>query len=194
MSLLPVTHADLKRLCAIEADDTSSDAALDDLLAAQQPVLEYALDPAVLRAATAPAADAGLRATLVLGAAEALAGEWLRRQGRAPGAADDFHLGPLSVTASRTDAPALVGERLAAQGLKRLAPFGRAAKSVAGDAVLSVPGGAPDDASRAPLLAQTTLTRPARRPSVFDLPFDAPFDDLPFDAPFDDAPFEAEGS
>lgn len=172
MSPLPVTRADLKRLCAIDDGDTSQDAALDALLAAQQPVLEYALDPAVLSAATAPTADAGLRATLVLGVAEALAGEWLRRQGRAPGAGDDFHLGPLSVSASRTDAPAQQGDRLAAQGLKRLAPFGRAAKSVAADAVLSVPGGAPDDASRAPLLAQTTLIRAARCAPVFDTPLE----------------------
>ena len=159
MSLLPLTPADLKRLCAIEAGDTSQDAGLDDLLAAQQPVLEYALDPAILRAATAPEADGGLRATLVLGIAESLAGEWLRAQARAPGAGDDFRLGPLSVSASRTDGPAAVGDRLAALGVKRLAPFGRAAKSVGTDAIGSVPGGTPDSSSRAPLLAQTTLAR-----------------------------------
>ena len=164
MSLLPLTHADLKRLCAIEAGDTSQDAALDDLLAAQQPVLEYAMDPAVLRAATAPTADLGLRATLVLGMAEGLAGEWLRGQARAPGAGDDFHVGPLSVTASRTDGPAQMGERLASQGAKRLAPFVRAARSVEADAIGSVAGGVPDGSSRGLLLAQTTLaqTTPAQ--------------------------------
>lgn len=185
MSLLPLTRADLKRLCAIDAGDTSQDAALDDLRAAQQPVLEYALDPAILSAATAPTADGGLRATLVLGVAESLAGEWLRGQARAPGAGDDFHLGPLSVSASRTDGPAQTGERLAAQGLKRLAPFGRAAQSVGPDAVQSVAGGTPDGSSRAPLLAQTTLAPAASGGSVFDLPFDALFDDAPF--------FEAAG-
>lgn len=178
MSSLPVARADLKRLCALDDADTSHDADFDELLAAQQPVLEYALDPAILSAATAPTASAGLRATLVLGIAEALAGEWLRRQGRALGAGDDFHLGPLSVSASRTDAPAQVGERLAALGLKRLAPFERAARSVAPDAVLSAPVGAPDDSSRVPLLAQTTLIRTRRFP-VFDRPFDA-LDDDPF--------------
>ena len=169
MSLLPVTRADIKRLCALDAGDTSQDAALDDLRAAQQPVLEYALDPAILGAAASPAADAGLRATLTLGLAECLAGEWLRGQARAPGAGDDFHLGPLSVSASRTDGPAQTGERLAAQGLKRLAPFGRAARSVSVDAV----AGTPDGSSRAPLLAQTTLTDGLSGGSVFDLPFDA---------------------
>jgi len=182
MSPLPVTRAALKRLCAIDDADASQDAGLDALLAAQQPVLEYALDPAVLSAATSPAADAGLRATLALGVAEALAGEWLRRQGRAPGAGDDFHLGPLSVSASRTDTPTLVGERLESQGLKRLAPFGRATKSVAPDAVLSAPGGAPDGSSRAPLLAQTTLIR-TRFPAAFGRTLDA-LDDDPFSDPF----------
>jgi len=173
MSLLPLTSADLKRLCGIDAGDTSQDAALEDLRTAQQPVLEYALDPAVLRAASSPAADAGLRATLVLGLAESLAGEWLRGQARAPGAGDDFHLGPLSVSASRTDGPAQMGERLAAQGVKRLAPFTRAAKSVSRDAIESVAGGTPDGSSRAPLLAQTTLTDGTSGGSVFDLPFEA---------------------
>jgi len=173
MSLLPLTRADIKRLCAIEAADTSQDAALDDLLAAQQPVLEYALDPAILRAATSAAADLGLRATLTLGLAESLAGEWLRGQARAPGAGDDFHLGPLSISASRTDGPAQMGERLAAQGVRRLAPFGRAAKSASVDAIESVAGGTPDGSSRAPLLAQTTLTDGTSGGSVFDLPFEA---------------------
>ena len=173
MSLLPLTRADLKRLCGMDAGDTSQDAALDDLRAAQQPVLEYALDPAILRAATSPDADGGLRATLVLGVAESLAGEWLRAQARAPGAGDDFHVGPLSVSASRTDGPAPMGERLAAQGVRRLAPFTRAAKSVGPDAVGA--GGTPDGSSRAPLLAQTALTPAEPRGSVFDLPFDALF-------------------
>ncbi len=179
--LLPLTRADLKRLCAVDPADTSEDAALDDLRTAQQPVLEYALDPAILGAATAPAGDAGLRATLVLGVAESLAGEWLRGQARAPGAADDFHVGPLSVSASRTDGLAQAGERLAAQGARRLAPFGRAARSVAGDAA----GGTPDGASRAPLLAGTALAPCPPSGSVFDLPFDALFDNAAF--------FEAAG-
>ncbi len=179
MSLLPLTRADLKRLCAIGAGDTSQDAALDDLLAAQQPVLEYALDPAILRAAASLTADAGLRATLVLGMAESLAGEWLRQQARALGAADDFHLGPLSVSVSRTDGPAQGGERLVAQGVRRLAPFGRASKSVGTDAAESVAGGASDGSARAPLLAQTMLLRaPAfSLPSAFD---DDPFSDDSF--------------
>jgi hypothetical protein len=112
MLILPLTIADLKPLCAIDAGDTSSDADLTLLLTAQQPALEYSLDPAILALS---AGDAGLQATLVLGAVEALAGEFLRSQARAPGATDDFHLGPLTVSASRTESLSQLGDRLATQ-------------------------------------------------------------------------------
>lgn len=169
MPSLPVTHADLKRLCAIEDSDTSSDPDLDALIAAQQPVWEYALDPAVLSAA---ADNAGLQATLVLGIAEALAGEWLRRSARAPGGTDDFHVGPLTVTASRTESVSQLGERLAAQGIKRLGPFLRAAKQVSADAV----GGVPDGASKAPLLAHINAAGAVCDLPLFDMPYDPGFD------------------
>ena len=151
MSILPLTIAGLKPLCAIGAADTTSDADLTLLLTAQQPVLEYSLDPAILAASVG---DAGLQATLVLGASEALAGEFLRRQARAPGATDDFHLGPLTISASRTDSLAQLGERLAAAGLKRLEPFGRAARSIASDAS----AGLPDGSAKSTLLMQTETT------------------------------------
>jgi hypothetical protein len=162
MPTLPLTHADLKRLCAIEDADTSADTDLDALITAQQPVWEYALDPAIL---TAASTNTGLQATLVLGIAEALAGEWLRRQARAPGSTDDFHVGPLTVTASRTDGLAQIGDRLAAQGVKRLAPFARAAKQVAADALGNA---APDSAAKTPLLAHTSTAGG----SPFDLGLD----------------------
>lgn len=145
---LPLTIADLKPLLALGAADTTFDADLTALLMGQQAALEYTLDPAIL---TASAGSAGLEATLTLGMAEALAGEFLRRQARAPGATDDFHLGPLTVSASRTDNLAQLGERLSALGLKRLEPFGRAAKRLAYDASV----GQPDGSSKTPLLIQT---------------------------------------
>ena len=156
---LTIAKADLKRLCALDPTDTTPDSDLDALISAEQPVGEWGLDPAVL---TASASDPGLRATLTLGVAECLAGSYLRQSARAPGMTDDFHVGPLSVSASRTDGPAQLGERLAAQGEKRLEPFRRAAKRLAYDAS----AGVPDGSSRAPLLAAA----PAR-PSVFDVPF-----------------------
>lgn len=160
MPILPVTRDDLKRLCALNTGDTTDDAALDAVIAAGQPVLEYALDPAILAAA---AGNAGLQATLVLGIAEALAGDWLGQQARAPGATDDFHVGPLSVSGSRTDGLAQAAGRLEATGLKRLEPFARAAHRLASDAA----GGSPDGSSKTPFLAQALSLG-----SVFDRPFD----------------------
>lgn len=147
MPILVLTVADLKPLCGLDIGDTGSDAALSALLLGPQAALEYGLDPGVLAAS---AGDAGLRATLSLGAAEALAGEYLRRQARVPGATDDFHLGPLTISASRTDSQAQLGERLAAMGQKRLEPFGRAAPRVVYDAS----AGVPDDSSRSSLVLQ----------------------------------------
>ncbi len=166
---LPLTIADLKPLLALKAADTTFDAELTLLLAGRLATLEYALDPAVL---TASAGDDGLRATLMLGAAEALAGEFLRRQARAPGATDDFHLGPLTVSASRTDNQAQLGERLSAAGMKRLEPFERAARRVAYDAS----AGQPDGSSKAPLLIQADSSAcPVTTPSLFDTAFGAEY-------------------
>lgn len=164
MTQLTILRADLKRLGGIDPADTSSDTALDAVIAAEQGASEYALDPAILGASPL---DAGLRATLTLGVAESLAGSFLKGQARAVGATDDFHVGPLTITASRTDNLAQLGERLHAQGQKRLEPFARASRRVAYDAA----GGVPDGSSKTPLLAQTVATG-----SVFDRPF--PGDDL----------------
>ena len=157
---LPLTIADLKPLLGMDPADTSADAELTALLTAQQPALEYGLDPAILAAS---AGSAGLMAMLSLGLAEALAGEYLRRQARMPGATDDFHLGPLTVSASRTDNPAQLGERLAAAGVKRLEPFGRAARSLAADAS----AGAPDGSAKTTLIQSEAASAPAM-PSLFD--------------------------
>ncbi len=173
MSILPLTIADLKPLLALGATDTTYDADLTLLLLGQQAALEYTLDPAIL---TASAGNAGLLATLTLGVAEALAGEFLRRQARAPGATDDFHLGPLTVSASRTDNPAQLGERLAALGVKRLEPFGRASKRAAYEAS----AGQLDGSSKAPLLIQTdTGSACAATPSLFAAVFSRESEEVP---------------
>ncbi len=162
MPILPITIADLKPLLALQGTDTAFDADLTTLLTATQAALEYTLDPAVLAASVG---DAGLQALLTLGMAEALAGEFLRRQARAPGATDDFHLGPLTVSASRTDNQAQLGERLSVLGLKRLEPFSRATKRVAYDAS----AGQPDGSSKAPLLLQADSSAACpMTPSLFD--------------------------
>ncbi len=159
MTILTITRDDLKKLCALDLTDTVPNAALDSVIEAEQSVYEYVLDPAVL---TASSGSEGLRATLTLGVSEVLSGSYLRRQARAPGATDDFHIGPLNVTASKTDSPPQIAERLASQGLKRLEPFLRASKMVASDAV----GGSPDGSSKMPLLATAAATG-----SLFDASF-----------------------
>ena len=159
MTVLTIALNDLKNLCALSLTDTTPDADLNAVIAAEQSVYEYALDPAIL---TASAGSAGLGATLTLGVSELLAGSYLRRQSRAPGATDDFHIGPLDVSASKTDSLPQLAERLATQGLKRLEPFGRAAKAMAADAA----GGSPDGSGKTPLLAAVPAVG-----SLFDSPF-----------------------
>ena len=163
-AMLTVTMADVKRLCAIDAGDTSQDADISALLAGEQAALEYGLDPAVLAASLG---DAGLAALLTLGAAECLAGSYLEQSARAPGMTDDFRLAGLELLASRTDGLPQLAARLAARGKTRLEPFARAPRQAAADAV----GGVGDAGSKIPTLAVT-----ASAPSVFDHPFDAPFD------------------
>ena len=113
-----VTVAEIKRLCMIT--DGSQDAAIGALLAAEQPAWEYGLDPAVL---TAAQTDARLLAVLTLGLTERMAGSYLEQQLRQPGYTDDFKLGSLDVTASRTDNLVQLAVRLSEQGRGRLAPY-----------------------------------------------------------------------
>jgi len=161
MAVLTITTAQLKRLCALPAGDTDPDDALAALIASEQPVHEYALDPAVL---TASLGDTGLLATLTLGVAERMAGSYLEQTSRARGATDDFQIGGLHVTASRTDGLATLGGRLAAQGLARLAPFARAGRRLALDAV----GDLPDGSTKAVGMVSGPVTA-----SIFDGPGEA---------------------
>ena len=136
--VLSIAVADLKRLLGIADGDTSQDAALSAVIGAEQAVWEYGMDPAVLAASVG---DVGLRATLTLGVAERLAGTYLEQMARVPGYTDDFVIGGLHVTASRTDNVGQLGARLAAQGAKRLEPFLRGGRRVVLDAVADVPDG-----------------------------------------------------
>ena len=164
MAVLSIGTADVKRLCSIPAADTSQDADVAALIAAEQGVLEYALDPAVL---TASAGNSGLLATLTLGVAEHMAGSYLEQVGRAPGYTDDFKIGGLDVSASRTDNLVQVGVRLTNQGHKRLEPFLRATRKIASDAVNAVG----DGSSRIPTLASVPTV------SVFESAFGSVFEE-----------------
>lgn len=157
----------VRRLCGREDSDTSDDAAIELLIGAELAARAWALDPAVLAAATL---NAGLLAVILLGLSECLAASFLSQQARALGFTDDLHVGGLDLTASKSDgqpdqsrhllaqgearlAPfkrlsrtqlfaltnpdqmVLRGERLAAEGLKRLEPYLRSARRVALDAI-----------------------------------------------------------
>jgi hypothetical protein len=113
-----VTLASVKQLCMIT--DTSQDADITALMALEQPAFEYALDPAVLAASII---DPRLLAVLTLGLTERMAGSYLEQQLRQPGYTDDFHLGGLDITASKTDNLVQLAVRLSEQGQARLLPY-----------------------------------------------------------------------
>ena len=116
--VLVITLAEIKRLCMIT--DTSQDTEIAALLAAEQPAWEYGIDPAVL---TAAQTDTRLSAVLTLGLTERMAGSYLEQQLRQPGYTDDFKLGGLDVSASRTDNLVQLAVRLSEQGRARLLPY-----------------------------------------------------------------------
>ena len=117
---LAITTAQVKRLCQISADDTSQDGDIGALIGAEQSAWEFTIDPAVLAAA---GADARLGALLSLGLAERMAGSYLEQKLRLPGYTDDFHIGGLDVSASKTDSLAQLAVRLADAGRSRLEPY-----------------------------------------------------------------------
>lgn len=128
-TILTIALPDLRRLAGIDAADTSQDAALQAVQAAEQAVIEYGLDPDQL---AATATDAGLNATLALGAAEILAGRYLQQQARAPGVLDDFKIGPLTLTAAKAPGLVALAQGLAQHGAARLSPYGKAPSAVSG--------------------------------------------------------------
>ena len=171
MTVLTITLAEVKRQCAIAAGDTSQDAAITALVAAEQLPHEYALDPGILGLAVAAGAgDAnalGLLATLTLGVGEILAGDYLQTVARG-GTLTGFRVSSLAITVAPGQTPGQLGSGLTKQGLARLAPFTRAARSRTGAAA----GVAPDDWAPVPqLIASTTGNAIAPPASVFDASF-----------------------
>lgn len=113
-----VSLSAVKQLCMIT--DTSQDAGITALMTLEQPALEYALDPAVLAASVT---DTRLLAVLTLGLTERMAGSYLEQQLRQPGYTDDFHIGGLDISASKTDNLVQLAVRLSEQGQARLLPY-----------------------------------------------------------------------
>ena len=162
MTQLIITLAEIKRQCAI--GDTSQDAAITALLAAEQLAHEYALDPGILGLAVAVGGDAGLLATLTLGVGEILAGDYLQTAARA-GSLVGFRVSSLAFSIAPGQTPGQLGSGLTKQGLARLSPFTRSARSRTSGAA----GLTPDDFAPIPLMigAQLAGSGPPP-PSVFD--------------------------
>lgn len=141
---LTIAIPDMRRLAGIDSADTSQDSALQDVRDSEQPVVEYWLDSTALAAALS---DSGLLATLTLGATEVLTSRYLQQQARAPGALDDFKVGPVQVTASKQVSALALAQQLGATGASRLAPYGKAASAAPGgpgqDILPSPPPGDP---------------------------------------------------
>ncbi|HRF61142.1 MAG TPA: hypothetical protein PLH94_14660 [Fimbriimonadaceae bacterium] len=114
---LSVTRAKVKEKAGI--DVTDFDAAIDNLIADWIPVIEYALLPWAL----ADTGNAGLQATLNLGAAELIAGEFLAQIGRKPGVLDAIQIGDLVLSPLRRVPSDAYG--LKEQGAARLRPYVR---------------------------------------------------------------------
>jgi hypothetical protein len=112
---LTVTRAKVKEMCGVQGTDL--DTPIDNLIADLVPIVEYAIKPEHIAAT----GDAGLQATLNLGAAEIVGGEFLAQLGRHPGAYDTIQIGDFFVTPLLADVADPFG--LKSQGWMRLRPF-----------------------------------------------------------------------
>ena len=169
MTVLTIATADVRRLCGIDSGDTSQDSAIAALISAEQLVHEYALDPGILGLAVAAGAGDGCLATLTLGVAEIMAGDYLQLTARA-GTISGFQVSGLKIAIPPLQTPGALGSALTKAGLARLAPFTRAARSVTASAA----GTTPDGTAAIPLLiASSVLSGSSSAPpgSVFDAPF-----------------------
>lgn len=112
---LIVTRARVKAKCGLA--DASQDAAIDALIAEIVPVMEHALLPS----AVADTANAGLQATLNLGATEVVCGEFLAQRMREFGAWERVKVGEFEIAPAARELDDPFG--LKAQGWARLSPY-----------------------------------------------------------------------
>ena len=164
MALLTISTASVRRLVGLDVGDTSQDTAIAAAITAEQLVHEYALDPGILALAVAAGAGDGLLATLTLGVGEVLAGDYLQTPAR-QGTLSGLKIAGITLGFPPLQTPGQLGSALTKQGLARLAPFTRAARSRTGAAA----GPTPDDWAPIPqLIASQLLGSPAPPSSVFD--------------------------
>ncbi|MDQ2985706.1 MAG: hypothetical protein M3R13_03155 [Armatimonadota bacterium] len=115
---LSVSVATVRAKCRIF--DSEFDTEIDALIDEQLPVIEFA----ILAEHIANTGDTGLQATLNLGAAEVIAGEFLAQSFREPGVAELIQIGELEIGDRLPPrAPIIDPYLLKEQGWQRLAPY-----------------------------------------------------------------------
>lgn len=117
---LNVTRDTIKKKCRISVSDFDSE--IDALISEQLPVIEFA----VLQEHIEDTGNTGLQATLNLGAAEVIAGEFLAQAHREPGAGESLYFAEASFgTRPAPGLRATISDPfgLKEQGWKRLAPY-----------------------------------------------------------------------
>ncbi len=113
---LTVTRAKVKEKCGVDVSDY--DTPIDNLISDWTPAIEFAIKNEHI----ADTGNTGLQATLNLGAAELVSGEFLAQQGRRSGAIDVLHFGEIEVRpAGSVDWDDPFG--LKRQGWERLRPY-----------------------------------------------------------------------
>lgn len=128
---LTVTRAKVKEMCGISTSDY--DTPIDNLIADLVPVIEYGVKTEHL------SGPSGLTATLNLGAAEVVAGEFIAQLARQPGFADKIQIGDLLIQPYLAEVPDPSG--LKAQGWARLRPYLRVDPALPGFAPVSSAAG-----------------------------------------------------
>lgn len=117
---LNVTRDTIKKKCRISVSDFDSE--IDALISEQLPVIEFA----ILQEHIDDTGNSGLQATLNLGAAEVIAGEFLAQAHREPGASESLYFVEVSFgTRPPHGFEATIADPfgLKEQGWKRLAPY-----------------------------------------------------------------------
>lgn len=117
---LSVTKETVKRKCRISAADF--DAEIQATIDEQLPAIEFAIEPSFV----ADVGNAGLQATLNLGAAEIVSGEFLAQVFREPGASEELDFYDIRFgyrNLQFADATVIDPFGLKAQGWLRLSPY-----------------------------------------------------------------------
>ena len=109
---LTVTRARVKEKCGISG--TTYDSTIDNLISEMAGVIEYFIRPEHI----ADTGNAGLQATLNLGATEIVCAEFMEQLAREPGASEKIVLGDLAL--EPTNGPAFFIRK---QGWGRLRPY-----------------------------------------------------------------------